>query len=160
MGKIVQWLTAGAVFVAGVGYGLIRFFKNDKTYSNLDHVEIPIEWEMMKYLAWAKASNVLRINGLKGITQCNNIEIQAGEELNPKSGQWGRKTTMNGKPFWYAGRATTKKIEIVGTPDKKPYSKSQGIFTHEVAETILDQNPEWAYKTVDQRNQFLWGLGL
>lgn len=156
---ILEAIIGGVVLIGGLGYGAYSFFHKEKPkiYKNLNHIKVPLEWDMIKYLAWAKASSTLQMKGIKGITKCNKIVIEAGIKMNLTTGQWGRPTSSG---FWYAGLGGTYKIQIVATPDKQPYNRSQAILTHEVAETILNLDPIWSKKTIDERNKFLWGLGL
>ena len=156
---IIEAIIGSIVLIGGLGFGAYSFFHKEKPkiYSNLNHIKVPLEWDMIKYLAWAKASNTLKIKGVKGITKCNKIVIEAGIKINPATGQWGRPTSSD---FWYAGLGGVYVIQIVGTPNKLPYDRSHAILTHEVAETILHQDPVWSKKTIEERNKFLWTLGL
>ena len=161
MSNLIQYIVGGAVLVGGLGYGLFSFFHKEKTvFDNLDHVKVPAEWDTLKHEAWSRASRVLTAVGLIAKTKLKEVDITAGIKVNPKTGQWGRPTMMNGKEFWYAGRTFPTSIELVATPEKHPYNKSQAIFTHEVGESILNMNTAWATKSIDERNKFLWGLGL
>lgn len=156
---ILEAIVSGVILVGGMGYGLYSHFHKEKPkiYTNLNHIKVPIEWNMIKYNAWVKASNTLQMNNIKAITKCKKIVIEPGIKVNPATGQWGRPTSSG---FWYAGLGGTYQIQIVATPDKQPYNRSQAILTHEVAETILNLDPIWSKKTVNERNEFLWSLGL
>lgn len=162
--KLWQWIVSGAVLIGGMGTGLYTIFHNDrdknKKYSNLNHCKVPKEWESIRNEAWLRASSTLAKAGLNPVTKCKSIVVEAGIKVNPKTGQWGRPTMLSGKEYWYAGLGSTTKIQIVGTPEKKPYNRSEPILAHEVGETILNMNPEWAGKSIDERNKFLWSLGL
>ena len=136
------------------------FIKKEKPYTNLDHIFVPSSWRLLKNEAWNRASRVLSADGLKATTKCKYIIIEEGIKINPKTGQWGCPTNINGTEFWYAGLTNLNTIRVVGTPISAPYSKSQGILTHEVAESILNTNPQWANKTNDERNKYLWSIGL
>ena len=104
-----------------------------------------------------KASNILSIQGINAVTRCKKIKIEKGIKMNPKTGQWGR---PNSSGFWYAGLGGTYEIIIVATPEGKPYNRSEPILAHEVGESILNLDPKWSKETVDNRNKFLWSLGL
>ena len=163
MTSLITYIVSGAILTAGLGslaYQIFHKEKKPKTYKNLDHVKVPLEWKQLKYNAWVRASTVLKMNGLVAETRCEKITPEAGIKVNPKTGQWGRPTQLNGKEYWYAGLSSSTEIKIVGTPEKQPYNRSEAILTHEVAETILNQNPQWSGKTIDERNKFLWSMGL
>ena len=159
MGKIWQWMVGGAVLTGGLGSLIYNMVHKDKkkTYTNLNHCKVPAEWEPIRNRAWEKAKTVLSKAGLNPITMCKEIKIEAGIKVNPTTGQWGRPTS-NG--FWYAGLSSTTRIQIVATPEKKPYSRSEPILAHEAGESILNLDPTWSKKTADERNKFLWSLGL
>lgn len=157
MPNLVQWLITGAV---GIGSGIVYFFSREKTFDSLKHCKVSPEWVPIRDRAWEQASLVLHAQGLKKLTRCLRIKIEKGIKLNPKTGQWGRPTKKDGKEFWYAGRATSKMVEIVGTDKAEVYSRSQAIFTHEVAENILASNNFMQDKPEEERNLYLWSLGL
>lgn len=159
--NIIAYIVGGLLAIGGLGLVLFLTFKKDKTvFSNLDHIKVPAEWVALKHAAWDRASEVLKKDGLNPVTKCKSIVVEAGIKVNPNTGQWGRPTMMYGKEYWYAGLGGSIQIRIVATPDLKPYNRSQAILTHEVAETILWQNPQWAHETAEKRNQYLWKLGL
>ena len=155
-------ITIGSIILlGGLGYMIYEFLlkKNDKSkiYLNLKHCVVPKEWEEIRDRAWNKASTILSTQSITPHTKCKKIIIEKGMQLNPKTGQWGRRTS-NG--FWYAGLGGTYKIQIVATPSKAPYDRSLAILAHEAGETILNLNPVWSTKSPGERNKFLWSLGL
>ena len=157
---IAEILIGTGILIGGISsiiYSIIKKSKPEKVYSDLKHVKVPDEWKQIVYDSWVKASRVLQMNGIAAKTKCSKIIIEKGEKFNPKTGQWGKKT---GGGFWYAGLGATKWIKIVATPDGAPYEASRAILAHEVAETILDIHPKWSKTTSDERNIFLWSLGL
>lgn len=140
---------------------ILRLFGAGKTsFENLKHCKVAEEWKSIRDAAWNNASTVLRSKGHKIVTKVKKITIQAGIKTNPSTNQWGAMTYIGGKEFWYAGLCAGSNLKIVGTPEKKPYAKSLAIFTHEAAESILDQDREWRVKSADERNKYLWSLGL
>jgi len=130
------------------------------TYNkNLKHCKVPIEWSAIRDNAWDDASRTLWAEGVEPKTECKEIEIERGLKLNPKTKQWGRPMLINnGEELWYAGYASEYIIKIVGDKNGKPYDRSQAIFTHEAAENILSSNED--HRSNDERNKFLWSLGL
>ncbi len=160
MGKIWQWVVGGTL-VAGAALTQIFLGKKDKkTFKNLTHCKVPKEWEGIRNSAWDRASSVLKNAGLNPITKCKSIVVEPGIKINPKTKQWGRMMMRNGKEFWYAGLSSPTEIKIVATPDNKPYVRSEPILTHEAGESILHQDKNWAHKSDDERNNFLWSLGI
>ena len=157
---ITEIIIGSIVLIGGLGYMIYKHNYKPSIYTNLKHCDVPVEWRQIRYNAWVKASNILSMNNITPQTRCKKIKITKGIDFNLKTKQWGTVTKMNGKDFWYAGRSTPTSIEIVGDPNGLPYNKSEGIFAHETAETILDTNPYWSKKNIDERNKFLWSLGL
>jgi len=157
---VIKIIIVSAIVIGGLGSALYSILKKDnraKTYNNLKHCKVPKEWEIVRDNAWERASSRLSKSGITPITKCKKIVIEKGIRLSPTSGQWGRPTSAG---FWYAGLEGTYKIQIVGTPDLRPYDKSFGILSHEAGETILSSNKEWWGKTPEERNKFLWSIGL
>ena len=156
--KIIISCVILGIGLSYITYDIINKSKHHKTiYLDLKHCKVPKEWEEIRDRAWNKASTLLSAQGIKPITKCKKITIESGIKFNPNTKQWGR-STKNG--FWYAGLNNTKEVIVVGTPDKKPYERSLAILAHEVGESILDQDPHWATRSVNDRNKFLWYIGL
>lgn len=149
------------ILIGGLGYiayDIINKPPNNKTaYYDLKHCKVSKEWEEIRDRAWNKASTLLSVQGIKPITKCKKITIESGVKFNPNTKQWGR-STKDG--FWYAGLTYPREIIVVGAPDKKPYEKALAVLAHEVGESILDQDSHWAARSVNDRNQFLWHIGL
>lgn len=156
---MIQILLSLIVFVLGILIIIYQIFfkKEDKVYTDLKHIKVSAEWKQIVYDSWARASAVLQLNGINAKTKCAKIIIEKGEKLNPKTGQWGK---MGKDGFWYAGLGAKRWIKIVADKDGKPYRMSKAILTHEVAETILNMDKKWAKASNDERNIFLWSLGL
>ena len=130
-----------------------------KTYNNLNHCEVPRDWVQIRNDAWTRATSKLTPHGYKSITRCKTIKIEKGIKMNPKTKQWGRSMTYpDGSEFWYAGLGSSTYIAIVGTPEGAPYGKAAGIMCHEVGENIMQSNGD--KQSNDDRNKFLWSLGL
>lgn len=157
---ILEIIIGAGVLIGGlssIAYSVFKKQKPPKLYTDLKHIKVPPEWKQITYDSWVKASTILQLHGIAAKTQCSKIIIEKGEKLNPKTGQWGKKARDG---FWYAGIGATTWIKIVATPEGKPYAASKAILAHEVAETILSLHPKWSKSTNDERNIFLWSLGL
>lgn len=150
-------ITGIGLLLGGVGYSAYAFFKKDVVFKDLRHCKVPLEWQKIRYNAWAKASNIMQINGHKAVTKCEKIIIEKGVKMNPLTKQWGRQDKSG---FWYAGSSTKSMIKIVATPDGNPYNRSEVILAHEIGETMLYLDPKWSKKNNDERNKYLWSLGL
>lgn len=150
-------VTAG-ILIGGFISTLYSHFKSEKIYTNLKHCKLENEWVILRDDCWNRASDILKTHGYESKTKCREIVIEAGIKINPKTNQWGRSCQMNGEEFWYAGLCSGTKIQIVADPDKKPYNRSAAIMSHEIAESILTANG--CTKTIDERNTFLWSIGL
>ena len=162
MGKIWQSILGGAAIVGGIGTALwFTVFNKKKTeFSSLDHCDVPSGWTDIRNASWSRAATVLKNAGLNPVNKLKTIEIQPGIKMNPKSKQWGRPMMINGQEFWYAGGVGGSKMSIVGTPAGRPYARSLPIMSHEAGEAILDMDKTWRSKSIDERNNFLWSLGL
>lgn len=154
------WTILGSILATGtlaaIAYNSIHK-KQDKIYSGLKHVKVGEEWKQIVYDSWVRASNILQMNGIAAKTKCSKIIVENGEKFNPNTKQWGKKSRDG---FWYSGLASGKWIKIVADKDGHPYSGSKAILTHEIAETIIDLHPKWSKASCDERNIFLWGIGL
>ena len=157
--NIIHIIVSSLVMIGGLTASLFSF-KKDKRFNNLKHCQISHEWKNIRDIAWIKASYLLSINGVQAKTKCIDIIIEKGIKINPQTNQWGRPTMLNGKEFWYAGLTSPTCIKIVADSNGKPYSRTQAIFSHECGESILYTNKKWATKSIDERNNFLWSIGL
>ena len=50
---ILEAIVSGVILFGGLGYGLYSHFHKEKpkTYTDLNHIKVPIEWNMIKYNA-------------------------------------------------------------------------------------------------------------
>lgn len=160
MNKFLKWGSVIVASITGATFFLVDKLSGKKEFSNLKHCKVPDQWEKIKEEAWLKSSSVLGKISFATKTKLNKIEIEAGIKINPKTEQWGRSTLIDGEEFWYAGLSNGKRLKIVGDLNKNPYDKSLAIMTHEVAESILDMDFIWKTKTPEERNKFLWSIGL